>query len=50
MGAILQEVVAVGGSYVGEDGVVGGPFARSHLLDCSEEHDTHSCTKKNQDK
>lgn len=47
VGAILQEVVSIGGPYVGEDGVVGGPFARSHLLDRGEEHDTHGCKKRN---
>lgn len=45
MGAVLQEVIPVSGSYVAEDGVDGGSFARSHLLDRGEEHDTHSCTK-----
>lgn len=45
MGAVFKEVITVSGADVGEDGVHRGSFARSHLLDCSEEHDTHSCTK-----
>lgn len=47
MGAVLQEVIPVSGSYVAEDGVDGGSFACSHLLDRGEEHDTHSCTENN---
>lgn len=43
--ALFEEIITVGGTDVGEDGVDGGSFARSHLHDGSEEHDPHSCHK-----